>query len=76
MKRNLGKGLDLLSIDDDLDLNMDLDSDVGKNDTYYRYPFVLHTSYDILCDPETFQVMLRVDISQCLAGQQEITNYK
>ena len=55
-RRPRRKSLDLLSIDDDLDLNIPLDSDIENTEPCYCFPLSLDTSCDILCDPRTFQV--------------------
>ncbi|CAB4007520.1 WD repeat-containing 11, partial [Paramuricea clavata] len=55
-RRPRRKSLDLLSIDDDLDLNIPLDSDIENTEPCYCFPLSLDTSCDILCDPRTFQI--------------------
>lgn len=57
-KRGRTGSLDLLSIDDDLDLNIPIDSDNEQSEPCSCFPLSLDPSYDILCDPCTFQVCL------------------
>ena len=48
--------LDLLSIDDDLDLNIPLGGESKHTEICHCFPVALDTGYDVLCDSRTFQV--------------------
>lgn len=68
--------MDLLSIDDDLDLNIPLDSDSENTEPCYCFPLVLDTCYDILGDSRTFQVCIySVPYHADFSGNAAVSNH-